>query len=61
MRDRGSAFPGPDAVEVIEMLPHTSDAVLVATDDTGNPVGTIWWHFPQPALMRATDGSPVPE
>lgn len=51
----------PDAVEVIEMLPQASDAVLVATDDTGNPIGAAWWHFHQPPLMRATDGSPVPE
>jgi GNAT superfamily N-acetyltransferase len=54
-------LPRPDAGEVIEMLPQTSDAVLVATDDTGNPIGATWWYFPQPPLLRATDGSPVPE
>jgi GNAT superfamily N-acetyltransferase len=54
-------LPRPDAGEVIEMLPQTSDAVLVATDDTGNPIGATWWYLPQPPLLRATDGSPVPE
>jgi GNAT superfamily N-acetyltransferase len=53
--------PRPDAVEVLGMLPQPSDAVLVATDDTGNPRGAAWWHFPEPPLVRATDGSPVPE
>lgn len=43
------------------MLPQTRDAVLVATDDTGYPIGATWWYFPQPPLIRATDGSPVPE
>ena len=54
-------LPRPDAIEVIEMLPHTNDAVLVATDGPGNPIGATWWYFSEPPLMRATNGSPVPE
>ncbi len=54
-------LPAADAVEVVAMLPQAADAVVVATDDAGAPIGACWWHFPEPPLLRADDGTAVPE
>lgn len=34
---------------------------MLAIDHDGRPVGAAWWHFREPSLVVAPDGSPVPE
>ncbi len=53
-------LPSAHVPEVIALLPGP-DAVVLATDDDGRPVGAAWWHFHEPPLLRDAGGEPLPE
>jgi GNAT superfamily N-acetyltransferase len=54
--------PTEDDPEVLAILPAAADASLIATDESGRPIGAAWWHLDadQP-LLRDGDGRPLPE
>jgi len=53
-------LPGPDAAEVIALLP-TPGAAIIAADDDGRPLGAAWWHVHEPPLLHDADGQALPE
>lgn len=54
-------LPSTDAPDVLALLPASSDVALIATDDSGDPLGAAWWHMHDPPLLNDADGSPLPE
>jgi GNAT superfamily N-acetyltransferase len=54
-------LPTPESSEVRDLLPGPTDQALLATDETGQPLGAAWWFFHTPPLLYATDGRPLPE
>ena len=53
-------LPGPDAAEVIALLP-TPGAAIIAADDDGRPLGAAWWHVHEPPLLHDADGQALPQ
>lgn len=54
-------LPPHDDPEVLATLPDPVDAALVALDAGGRPIGAAWWYMHDPPLLRAPDGTPLPE
>ncbi len=54
-------LPPGDDPELVQGLPPSPGASLLALDDAGRPVGAAWWRVREPALVVAPDGAPVPE
>lgn len=57
----GHPLPAGGDPEVLAILPGQTDAVVVATDDAGQPIGGAWWHLHSPPLVRDAGGQAVPE
>lgn len=54
-------LPPADDPGLVRMLPPAPDTAVLALDDDGRPVGSAWWHVPDPPLVVTPDGAPVPE
>ena len=56
----GRPLPAADDPAVLALLPRETDLTLLATDDA-RPVGAVWWHLHEPALLRDDADEPLPE
>jgi GNAT superfamily N-acetyltransferase len=54
-------LPDGDAPVVIQCLPSSPSAAVVAVDHAGEPLGAAWWHLHQPSMLQMPDGSSIPE
>ena len=54
-------LPDGDAPVVIQCLPSSPSAAVVAVDHAGQPLGAAWWHLHQPSMLQMPDGSTIPE
>ena len=54
-------LPAADDPAVRGLLPEPVDLALVAADDRDRRLGAAWWHFHEPPLVLAPDGSSLPE
>jgi GNAT superfamily N-acetyltransferase len=54
-------LPAADDPVVLAVLPRALDSVVVATDDSGSPLGVAWCHVHDPPLVLDEHGEPLPE
>jgi GNAT superfamily N-acetyltransferase len=54
-------LPVADAPDVVEVLPPSLDAAIVAVGEAGAQLGAVWWHWHRPPLARDADDNPLPE
>jgi GNAT superfamily N-acetyltransferase len=57
----GRPLPAADDPEVIELLPESSEAAVVAVDTSGRLIGAAWWAMHEPPLVLDAEGTPLPE
>jgi GNAT superfamily N-acetyltransferase len=54
-------LPSADDPEVLALVPGRADVAVVATQQDGEGLGAVWWHFHEPPLITDSQGRAVPE
>jgi GNAT superfamily N-acetyltransferase len=57
----GRPLPAADDPEVIELLPDSPEAAIVAVDSSGRLLGAAWWAIHEPPLVLDDKGDLSPE
>lgn len=58
---QGRPLPPADDPEVLDLLPDSPDAAVIALGADGRLLGAAWWSIHEPPLLLDAAGKPLPE